>query len=125
VTSQQRGRSPEVKEQLRLDSLLCEVSSRFVNLAPGDVDGEIADALRRVCDNLDIDFGLLWQWSNAVPRVIVPTHVYLRQAGPPPAAPVSQDQFPLLCVRDVSPGTAGQADRLQCAASIRLRSRAK
>jgi PAS domain S-box-containing protein len=81
-------------DQLEFERVLSEISSRFVNQAPGDVDHEIEDALRRVCDLLDIDFGLLWQWSSAVPRMIVPTHVYLRQEGPPPPEPVSQDQFP-------------------------------
>jgi len=81
-------------EQLEFERLLSEISSRFVNQAPADVDREIEDALRRVCELLDIDFGLLWQWSSAVPRMIVPTHVYLRQEGPPPLEPVSQAQFP-------------------------------
>jgi PAS domain S-box-containing protein len=94
MSSQESERSPAVGAQLRFEALLSEISSRFVNLAPGDVDREIGDALRRVCEHLDIDFGLLWQWSSAVPRVAVPTHVYLRPEGPPPPAPVSQDQFP-------------------------------
>ena len=88
------GHPREFEEQARFGSLLAELSSNFINLLPGDVDREIEDALRRVCEHVDIDFGLLWQWSSAVPRVVVPTHVYLRQDDPSPAAPVSQDQFP-------------------------------
>jgi PAS domain S-box-containing protein len=91
---QREPAASNVVGQLEFERVLSEISSRFVNLAPADVDREIGDALQRVCEHLDIDFGLLWQWSGAVPRVIVPTHVYLRQEGPPPAAPVSQDQFP-------------------------------
>ena len=45
-----------------------------MNLAPDEVDREIEDALRRVCEPLGIDLAVLWQWSDADPTVIVPTH---------------------------------------------------
>ncbi len=45
--------------------MLADLSSRFVNLPPAEVDGEIEDALRRLSEPLGIDFAVLWQWSAA------------------------------------------------------------
>jgi formate hydrogenlyase transcriptional activator len=78
------------------ESLLAELSSRFINLAPGDVDREIEAALRRVCEFVGIDRAVLWQWSSAVPDVITPTHAYFAQGGLPPAGPLRQEQVPWL-----------------------------
>jgi hypothetical protein len=41
--------------RLRFVTLPAELSSRSIKLAPGDVDGEIEDAPRRVCERLAID----------------------------------------------------------------------
>jgi formate hydrogenlyase transcriptional activator len=76
------------------ESLLVELSSRFINLAPGDVDREIEVALRRVCEFVGIDRAVLWQWSSAAPDVITPTHAYFAQGALPPAGPLRQEQFP-------------------------------
>ena len=80
--------------RLRFVMLLAELSSRFINLPPGEVDREIEDALRRVCELLGIDMAVLWQWSIAAPGVISPTHAYPSSA--PPATPglVAEEQFP-------------------------------
>jgi PAS domain S-box-containing protein len=94
VTSQQRGRSPEVEGQLQFESLLCDISSRFVNLASGDVDREIGDALQRVCEHLDIDLAALWQWSDASPGVVTPTHLYPPPDGDERPEPMRQEDYP-------------------------------
>jgi hypothetical protein len=44
---------PEAR--LRFVTLLAELSSRFIKGEPGDVDREIEDAPRRVCERLAID----------------------------------------------------------------------
>ena len=61
---------------LEFETLIAELSSRFIHLPPGEVDREIEDALRRVCEPLGIDLAVLWQWSGAAPSVILPTHAY-------------------------------------------------
>jgi formate hydrogenlyase transcriptional activator len=76
------------------ETLLCELSSRFINLAPGDVDREIEAALRRVCEFLGIDLAVLWQWSGSAPDVIAPTHAYFAQEGLQPPEPLRQDHYP-------------------------------
>jgi hypothetical protein len=68
--------------RLRFVMLLAELSSRFINLATAEVDREIEDALRRVCELLGIDLAVLWQWSAAAPGVISPTHAYPLFDGP-------------------------------------------
>jgi len=80
--------------RLRFVMLLAELSSRFINLAPGEVDREIEDALRRVCELLGIDLAVLWQWSTAAPGVFSPTHAYpsSTRPGTPPLS--AEDQFP-------------------------------
>ena len=80
--------------RLEFETLVSDLSSRFINLPPGEVDHEIEDALRRVCGLLEVDFSVLWQWSVAGPGVLTPTHVYQSQEGPQPPEPLSQAQFP-------------------------------
>ena len=52
-----RGRTtvrvrPAPRSRLEFETLIAELSSRFVNLPPAEVDREIEDALRRVCEPL-------------------------------------------------------------------------
>lgn len=39
----------ELEEQLRFERLVGDLSSGFINLAPGEVDQAILDAQRRIC----------------------------------------------------------------------------
>jgi PAS domain S-box-containing protein len=84
----------EFEERLAFETLISDLSSRFINVPPGEVDREIEDALRRVCEPLGIDLAVLWQWSAAAPGVIVPTHAYYAQEALRPSEPLHQEQFP-------------------------------
>ena len=79
---------------LAFETLLADLSTRFVNLPPEDVDREIEGALRRVCELLGIELAVLWQWSTAVPSAIHPTHTYFAEDGSHFAEPLRQEQFP-------------------------------
>ena len=79
---------------LEFERLLSELSSRFINLPPGEVDREINDALRRVCELLGIDLAVLWQWSGATPSVIMPTHTFPPQEELEAPEPLHRDQYP-------------------------------
>ena len=81
-------------DRLEFETLIADLSSRLINLPPTEVDPEIQDALRRVCDLLGIDFAVLWQWSRADPDVIAPTHAYNAAGGLQPPEPLYQEQFP-------------------------------
>jgi PAS domain S-box-containing protein len=87
-------RSAENLEQrLEFETLISDLSSRFINLLPGEFDREIEGALRRVCESLGIDLAVLWQWSDLASDVAMATHAYAREGTPPPG-PLHQAQFP-------------------------------
>jgi len=74
-------------------TLLAEISSRFVNLPPPDVDREIIDAQRRICRFLDLDLSVLWQVQEGSADYIA-THAYQRDGSPAPSQPFRQEDFP-------------------------------
>jgi len=45
----------ELADRLRFENLLAELSGRFVHLPTEQIDGEIVDAQRRVCECLALD----------------------------------------------------------------------
>ena len=51
----------QLKERLEFETLLAEISARFVNVPAREVDREIMDAERRICEFLDLDLAALWQ----------------------------------------------------------------
>jgi len=83
-----------VESSLEFETLIAELSSRFVNVRPADVDREVEGALRRICEFVGIDMAVLWQWSPSVPGVVVPTHAYCFDESLRPSDPMSQEQFP-------------------------------
>jgi PAS domain S-box-containing protein len=84
----------EVQDRLAFETMLADLSSKFVNLEPGELDSAIEDALRRVCELLGIDLAVLWQWSAADPDVIAPTHAYPPVERVLPPEPLHEEQFP-------------------------------
>ena len=82
--------------RLEFETLISDLSSGFINLAPAEVGREIEDALRRVCELLGIDLAVLWQWSAVTPGVIAPTHGYPALEGLQSPEPLHQEQFPWL-----------------------------
>jgi len=85
----------QLDEQLRLETLLAEISGRFFNLPPDRVDCEIEDAQRRICECLDLDVSTLWQWSTDVPCISRLTHIHRPPIGPPtPETMYAHEYFP-------------------------------
>jgi len=80
--------------RLEFEALIAELSSRFVNVPPTEVDGEIEGALGRVCGLLGVDLAVLWQWLPAAPTDFTATHYYSAQPDFGPPEPLRQDQFP-------------------------------
>jgi len=93
VVQSQRS-AEDLARLLEFETLIADLSSRFINLRPVEVDREIEDALRRVCEPLGIDLAVLWQWASATPGVIMPTHAYPPVKDVPPPEPLHQEQFP-------------------------------
>jgi formate hydrogenlyase transcriptional activator len=88
------GSAELVASRLEFEALIADLSSRFINLPPSEVDREIEDGLRRVCEPLGIDYARLWQWSGAAQDIILPTHGYPPQEAPRPAEPLDQELYP-------------------------------
>jgi formate hydrogenlyase transcriptional activator len=88
------GLPSDLQERLRFEELIADLSSRFINLPPAEVDHAIEDALRRVCELLAIDYAVLWQWSTLPPAVVTPTHVFPSEETLEPPSPLRQEQYP-------------------------------
>ena len=67
------GTSTELAKQIDFEKVLTELSARFVNVPSGEVDHEIEDAQRRVCECLGLDLAGLWQFLPEDPLSLVMT----------------------------------------------------
>jgi transcriptional regulator with GAF, ATPase, and Fis domain len=67
----------------RVETLLVELSAHFISLAPEQLDREIQDAQRRICEYLGFDRSSLFQQSAGDPAALLLTHVYQRPEMPP------------------------------------------
>jgi formate hydrogenlyase transcriptional activator len=84
-----------LQERLQFETLLSDLSAKFVSVAADELDQEIEDAQRRVCECLDLDLSSLWQGVAASPHLLTLTHFYRRIEGPPPPARMdARDHFP-------------------------------
>ena len=76
-------------------TLLAEISSKFVNLPASEVDREIEDAQRRVCQCFGLELSALWQWSVDDPNLVALTYLHRPLGGPPIPEPLNvKDYFP-------------------------------
>ena len=60
-----------MEERLQFEMLLAELSARFVNLPADEVDANIEDAQRLICERLGLDRSALWQRSAQEPDLTV------------------------------------------------------
>ena len=93
-----------MKERLELESLLVDISTRFVNLPAEQIDGEIEDAHRRVCECFGLDFSALWQLSIKSPRNYTLTHSYRLVDGPSLPERMTADEYFPWCLERVGAG---------------------
>jgi PAS domain S-box-containing protein len=84
----------DLEERLHFEELLADLSSKFVNVLPAEVDPAIEHALRHVCESIGIDWAVLWQWSSDDPGVIRPTHFFPSEEGLQASEPLDQSQYP-------------------------------
>ena len=93
MTRMQDSLSPELAERLGFETLIAELSSRFVNLPTWKVDSEIEGSLRRVCEFLGIELSALWQWSHKNPDEMIMTHLYRPLGGPEAPEPMEASSY--------------------------------
>ena len=85
----------KLEEQLRFDTLLAEISGRFINLPADQIDSQIEDAQRRICELLDLDRSLLWQAGEGEPEALLLTKMHHpREASRPHERMDARDFFP-------------------------------
>jgi len=84
-----------LQSRMRFESLLAEISARFVSITAERIDSEIEDAQRQVCECLELDLSALWQWSVDTPHFFELTHLYSPPEGPSrPERIDAQEAFP-------------------------------
>lgn len=66
----------ELQERLRFETLVADISARFVNVPADQVDSEIGDAQRGICECLRIEHSSLWQATPDRPGALTLTHLY-------------------------------------------------
>jgi PAS domain S-box-containing protein len=93
-----RASAEQLEQLLEFETLIADLSSRFINLPADEVDRAIEDAQRRVCDALGLDLAALWQASAAAPGSLALTHFYSSQEGllPPMRGMSAREYFPWL-----------------------------
>jgi PAS domain S-box-containing protein len=94
----------ELEERLRFETLLADISARFVNLPADQIDDEIEEAQRRVCECLGLDLSALWQWSVETPGFLTLTHLYRTLEGPPLPEPMDAPQYFPWCLEQLTAG---------------------
>lgn len=73
---------PGNEQHSHFEELLLEVSAHFINLPSESIDDAIEDAQRRICECLNIDMSVLWQWSDKGTHFITITHLHSPPDGP-------------------------------------------
>jgi len=90
-------RIPETdfEKRLQFESLLADLTARFVSLPPAKVHEEIAVALRRLCDFLEIDRSTIWEFDAEDEAAAQLRYAYQVSEGPPlPEVANATDLFP-------------------------------
>jgi hypothetical protein len=71
----------ELEERLHFETLIADLSSKFVNLPAEDVDKEILEAQRGICECLGLDVAGLWQWSDKEGGSFLLSHLFSTDEG--------------------------------------------
>jgi formate hydrogenlyase transcriptional activator len=95
IVQTEPDREAKLEERLQFETLLVDLSSRFVNVPPDQVDREIAEAQTSICECLAIDHSALWQASPDDPKDLSITHLHRsRDLAPPPDRAIATEMFP-------------------------------
>ena len=97
-TEHKRGSTEPLGSRLAFETLISDLSSRFINLPPAEVAREIEDAQRRVCGVLGVDLSALWEGAAAEGGPLLLTHFYSSQEDllPPMRGMSAREYFPWL-----------------------------
>ena len=91
---------------IRFERLLADLSARFVNLPPSEVDQEIEHSLRQIVETLDVDRSSLMEFSEDG-KLFIATHSWARE-GFPRLTGTHRERGSPLVHREPAPGRNGQ-----------------
>jgi len=95
MTAEDSHLRSELEERLGFETLLADLSLKFIDLPPSRVDREIAEAQRCVCEFLGLDLSALWQASPETRGALTLTNLYRPLGGPPlPERMDAREYFP-------------------------------
>jgi formate hydrogenlyase transcriptional activator len=83
MSPRMNGLRAELDRPLQFETLLADLSARFINLPSEEVDREIEASQRRICERLGLDGSTLCQRPVDAPEAFLLTHAH-QQAGAPP-----------------------------------------
>ncbi len=83
---------------LEFETLLFELSTKFISVPSEELDRAIEDVQRRLCELLQVDLSALWEETPAAPGDLVLTHFYASQEDllPPMRGMSAAEYFPWL-----------------------------
>jgi hypothetical protein len=93
-----------MEERIRFDVLLSEISANFINMPSDQLDKEIEDAQRRVCECLKLDLSALWQWNADDSATLQLTHLHRPLDGPPVPEKMDANEFFPWCQQELRAG---------------------
>lgn len=70
------------QRQTEFMSLLADLAARFAGVPAEEIESEIGDWQRRVCDFLDLDCSTLWLASEEDPGTMILQYIYQATGGP-------------------------------------------
>ena len=86
---------PDYGERFRFESLLTDLSARFINVTAEQLDAVIGDAQRQICEFLKVDVCSLWRAPSDKPGTLVLVQLYHPPDFlPPPLATDSSVESP-------------------------------
>jgi PAS domain S-box-containing protein len=93
--AQRQQAERKLAEQLRIETLLAELSARFVSLPTSEIENEIHSVQRHICETLALDRSTLWQVAQDEPGRFQLTHVHTPPEAPSiPTRMDASDHFP-------------------------------
>lgn len=85
----------EAEKRSSFELLLTDISANFVNIPASEIDASITDAQGRICNHLELDRSVLWQFSEDASGKMVLSHVHEAAEGFLPDAPFDAEKtFP-------------------------------
>ena len=82
-----------LEERLKFETLLAEISARFINIPADRMDREIERAQKKICEFLKVDRSTLWQVQKENPGTLLLTHIHQPSDSPPPPAQMNAKVF--------------------------------